>query len=839
MVQCCQRYLRLIGHSGKNLNSFVLQSLFLFKFSWDKATGSGHSHPPKKITGDVIFSPILVLTTLFFGTCSPVQNDSTVSYLKDVQPILASKCYSCHGPDGEKRKAGLRLDLQHSLFETLPSGEKALKRNNLKESNLLKRISSTAPDFMMPPPEYSKKLTAEETAILRAWVEEGATWEQHWSFKPLNNVTPPTPLSDNAWPKNPIDNFILATLDKKQLSHGQEADKRSLLRRVTFDLTGLPPSPGEMEAFLNDSSPGAWEKVVDRLLASPRYGERWARHWLDVVHFGETHGYEKDKRRDNAWPYRDYVIDAFNRDLPYNRFVEDQVAGDLLCPDDPRSTVALGFLAAGPWDFVGHAEVREGTKDKKITRSLDRDDIVTTTMGTFTSMTVQCARCHDHKFDPISQKDYYSLQAVFAGIEKADRPYDRDPSIHLERNNLSRTIRQLQKTVESTYHTIEEIQSDRNTHSSDRLLALEKEVKKVCEELDQAKRSHDALPDPRYVYAATSSFKELMNFTQPRGMRPVYLLNRGDVEQPVEESVPGTISVINSLESRFQVVEKEVEEGRRARLALWLTDDQNPLTWRSVVNRVWLYHFGQGLVSTPNDFGKMGATPTHPELLDWLAVEFLRNGQSLKWLHKLIVTSATYRQQSAHHPENALIDGGNQYLWRFNRKQLEAEAVHDAVLFISGKLDTTMGGPGYDLFRFEDDHSPRYLYQEHDPHDPASFRRSIYRFVVRSVPDPFMNTLDCADPSQSVPVRNESVTALQALTALNNPFMIAQSGYFAERLSNSFATLPEQVSNIFTLALQRLPTPGEQIVMEEYVEKYGLEAGCRLVFASNEFMYLD
>ncbi|MBX2823055.1 MAG: DUF1553 domain-containing protein, partial [Rhodothermaceae bacterium] len=718
----------------------------------------------------------------------------------------------------------------------------------------------------------------------------------------------------------------------------------------------------------------------------------------------------------------------------------------------PSSTVALGFLAAGPWDLVGHVEVKNGTKDKRIVRNLDRDDMVATTMGAFTSMTAQCARCHDHKFDPISQADYYSLQAVFSGIDRANRPYHEDPELHVLRNRLKNEEKALEKRLDALrlklapqdsarlseiiseqvsvqgdlnrvrippsttngYRSLteqtpdvekwvevdlgaaypvekitlvparprddipvpgfgfpwrfkveadvssdfssaivladftEEAYSQRTDHNYNLTLpepvearfirvtvtelwkgrgsnyffslaemqvyegqsnvAFQKSVRALDSNTEgkwdtsylvdgydsrrgiepgistpasrQAVREREAalaklqsdelqirrkplsteeratlremidglevlrdslkgLPEPDYVYAAASDFSNWFRFVPAKTPRPIYLLNRGDTEQPGKEIGPGTISALSDMPSRFLLPEDHEEGMRRAALAKWIVDEQNVLTWRSIVNRVWHYHFGQGLVTTPNDFGKMGAIPSHPELLDWLAKEFLDKGQSLKELHRLIVTSATYRQQARHKDKYDEIDGGNQYLWRANRRQLEAEAIRDAVLAVSGKLNLTMGGPGFDAFLYEDDHSPRYLYARHDVRDPSSFRRAIYRSIVRTVPDPFMTTLDCADPSQSTPVRNETVTALQALAALNNPFMVRQAGYFAERLEASFSTVEEQLTEGFSLALLRHPTPEELDTLAEYAREHGLAAACRLIFAMNEFFYVD
>jgi len=339
------------------------------------------------------------------------------------------------------------------------------------------------------------------------------------------------------------------------------------------------------------------------------------------------------------------------------------------------------------------------------------------------------------------------------------------------------------------------------------------------------------------TYAAATEFRPEGSFTPAGGPRPIHVLIRGDVNQKGEEAVPGALAI--AREAPFTVDDPNDEGKRRAALAEWLASPSNPLTWRSIVNRVWHYHFGRGIVDTPSDFGHMGAYPTHPELIDWLAKAFLDNGQSLKWLHRKIVTSATYRQSSRATAAGEKADAGNQLLWRMNSRQLDAESLRDAVLAVSGKLDLTVGGPGYDLFVFKDDHSPGYYYDQFDVNDPKSFRRSVYRFVVRSVPDPFMETLDCADPSQNVPARNNTITALQALAVFNNPFVVRQSEFLAERVQATALDLPNQIETAFHLALGRSPEPTERDVLLKHAQNSGLASVCRIIFNSNEFTFVD
>jgi hypothetical protein len=643
-----------------------------------------------------------------------------------------------------------------------------------RKSLLFKMISGPGPKM----PKTGGRLSTDEIESIRRWIEAGAPWPSAidlversvpragadwWSLRPL--VRPPIPpVRDRAWIKTPIDAFVLARLEQENLKPSPPADRRTLIRRVTFDLHGLPPTPEEIDGFVNDSAPDAYKKLVDRLLASPRYGERWGRHWLDVVHYGDTHGYDKDKRRDHAWPYRDFAIRSFNSDKPYGQFIREQLAGDVLYPTDRDAVIATGFIAAGPWDFVGHAELREGTVEKEKTRLLDRDDMVTTTISTFVSLTAHCARCHDHKFDPIPRQDYYRLQACFAGIDRGDRPIGPKGSSEL-------------------------------------------------------------------VYAAVPV---------ATGPRPIYLLNRGDVEQRGPLLSPGALTCVTGPKPDFELSNESKEGNRRAALAQWIADRRNPLTWRSIVNRIWQYHFGRGLVEAPNDFGRNGVRPTHPELLDWLASEFRDGGQSMKQLHRLILVSSTYQQSSGPNAKCATIDADNRFLWRMNRQRLEAEEIRDAVLAVSGQLHLKMGGPGFELFRFKDDHSPVYDHSALEKiNDPANWRRTLYRFTVRSVPNPFLECLDCADPNLNVPVRNTTLTALQALTLLNDPFMVKQAECFAERLRRVSSDPCRQVENAYALAFGRPPTPEEQNELLRYVNEYGLANACRLLFNANEFVFVD
>ncbi len=787
------------------------------------------------------------------GMAASLFGTDAVSFHRQVRPLLEQRCGACH--QAGRGAAGVAL--------TSFAGVKA------SVSRLVPAVSGTAPRM----PKAGAPLTADEVALLERWVAggavddtpagfDGSTW---WSLAPLQKVK--VPAGSSTWGRTPIDAFVRAKLEEKGLRPSKEADRRTLIRRLTFDLHGLPPTYEETLAFVNDRAPDAYEKLVDRLLASPRYGERWGRHWLDVVHYGESHGYDKDKPRRNAWPYRDYVIRSFNENKPYKRFVQEQLAGDVLFPDEPDGVVATGFIAAGPWDFVGHAELREGTTDKEITRLLDRDDMLMTTMSAFTSMTAHCARCHDHKFDPIKQEDYYSLQAVFAGVDRAERPYDTDAAVYRKRRVLLDERRAvmvelqplLDKAAAVTSPEIQELDKQlrvwRGEKATEKVAAGNAQRKQLVRALLDAatvagterweaaltgvdKRLGE-LPKPQMVYAAANVFPLTGTLRWPMTPRPIHVLGRGSVQAPGKVAVPGALSAVAKLTSRFEGSATGPEGGRRAALAAWITDSENMLTWRSIVNRVWHFHFGAGLVDSPNDFGRMGSLPSHPELLDWLAVQFRDGGGDVKALHRQILLSAVYRQSSEADAAKSKLDAGNRYLWRMNRWRLDAESVRDASLQVAGRLDVTAGGPSAEQFFFKDDHSPVYDYTRFDIDSAESRRRSVYRFLVRSVPDPLMERLDCPDPSTMTAKRNTTITAIQALALLNNPLLVKQAEYLAGRARSAGRALPEQVGALYRLALQREPSATELQLLSGYAEQHGLENASRLVLNSNEFLFVD
>ncbi len=638
-----------------------------------------------------------VFALLIFCSCCII-NAQSIGFEQVVQPILSERCQPCHN---DRNASGhLSVASGPALLKGGQSGP-VVVAGKPEASLLLQVVTGDKPRM----PKFGAPLTPEQVAALKRWISEGArvdvtapkqdqTW---WSLKPLVRPTVPSVSGTKV---GPIDAFLREKLSAAGLTPSPEADRRTLIRRVYYDLHGLPPSLAEIEAFVRDTSPDAYEKVVDRLLSSPRYGERWARYWLDIIHYGESHGYDKDKPRRNAWPYRDYVIAALNDDKPWGRFVAEQLAGDVLYPDDPHAYVATGFLAAGPWDLVGHQELREGTVDKDTTRVLDRDDMVATTISSFVSMTAHCARCHDHKFDPIPQRDYYNLQAVFAGIDRADRPWDSDPATHKLRQELLRQKQAVQLRLQPFLDKVEfatspEISTLDSSIQDAGLLIVHMgepktpgdiETKKQLEARRLADRKRrqelvDAivapetyaaierikaefkpiddklalLPPPQMIYTGTSYFTRAGTFRPALTPRPISVLARGNVRSPSENATPGALRCVPGLEAQFRLTDLDDEGSRRAALARWITADENMLTWRSIVNRVWQYNFGVGLVDTPSDFGRMGSKPSHPELLDWLAVWFRDDAKgSLKQLQRLIVTSAAYRQSSKNRDDGTM-----------------------------------------------------------------------------------------------------------------------------------------------------------------------------------------
>jgi hypothetical protein len=858
-----------------------------------------------------------------------VSSLAAVDFAKDVQPILRSRCSGCHA-GGMKSS-----DFSVMTLESVRAGGKkhgrAVIGGQPETSPLIRMIRGT----LTPRMPMGAELPPSEVATLEAWVRElpaeQASLKREWRWPYEKPAKPGVPAGAN----HPVDAFILSKLRTKGLTPAPPADRRTLARRVYLDLIGLPPSPDELQSFLNDRDADAYPKLIDRLLADPRYGERWGRHWLDLVRYGETSGLEGDGAIGNAWRYRDWVIDAFNNDLPYDRFVRDQLAG----ADEHSQTrnnyapnlqghIPLGFLRVAPWD-------RSNLVADEV-RANYLSEVTTATSSIFLGLSVGCARCHDHKYDPIPQRDFYRLQAFFNAIqvENVDVPY-QDPEfaakakqqiekyqqmlkdgpekkaltdheqtllpklIAYRKANAARelSVADLRLELRRIDHRIFS-QSEQRHHASlkedaDRTLdpeekqALEDYEAKLMPRLKEAyaQPGFDALTrfdvlgvdDVRaeasrqtskiFSAAELDRHHELSETLQvyerrlgrwkstaltvrnvpgpPNGpaLPPTRILVRGDYRQPGEAVEAGFLSAITG-KAEPAIIESDryrqfPTRGWRLTLAKWIASAENPLTARVMVNRIWQQHFGRGIVATPSDFGVNGDRPTHPELLDWLAHSFVESGWSIKQMHRLLMTSATY-QQASENPRTAEADPENHLLWHFNRRRLSAEEIRDSILLLSGRLNTERGGPSvFPTLPADLADSARYgrggaSMWEPNERDSDLRRRSIYTFQRRSMPLPMMAAFDATVFSESCERRSATTTPLQALSLMNGEMMHEESGYVAKRLAGDRAT---QVRQAFELILGRPATPEE--VSRLAGSDAGLEALCRILLNSNEFLYVD
>jgi hypothetical protein len=989
-----------------------------------------------------LFSSLLFI----FGCATATIGAEPDRFADSVAPILEQRCVRCHST--EKARGGLSFTSRESTFKGGESGP-VIVAGKPDESPLIEMVAGIKPQM----PAEGTPLTTAEVDRLRNWIKSGAVWPDGvtlherqtdarlwWSYQSVQRPTVPE-VKQSQWVRNPIDRFILAKLEAHELQPSAEADRRTLIRRLSFDLLGLPPTPNEIEDFVKSRKPNAYEELVDRFLDSPHYGERWARHWLDITHYADTHGFERDQRRDNAWRYRDWVIRAFNADKRYDDFLRDQLAGDVLRPNDPDAVIATGFLAAGPWDFVGQVETPSPVL-KRLARADDLDDMVTQVMTAACGVTINCARCHDHKLDPISQREYYSLWAVFAGLKRADRDVsptevrelaERRQQLNAELQQIRITLarlngqgrdladivgggdgfgtgtlgqgidpvtgnpqfpkRGLLEAAKSNVFTKSSVkfidgvvipdlvpEGTQITSTGLRLMNVPRTSGQTWDAIrsgpinsffstkldgvDYASGDHtllslhanaaitfdlaalrDAGAPPEMKFVATAGYfgqtprsgasyyvyvdgdlkadridigrddgsskievvlpegarfltlmstdggngighdqicfanaklvapqppllseldkQELVRLQHRRvdiqheiGLLPspqrvyaivaeappaVNILKRGDPEQVGDQVPPAALACVSGLKPELGSAQSTDAERRQA-FAEWIASEANPLTRRVITNRLWHHHFGMGIVETPSDFGVGGSLPSHPELLDWLADELLAKNWSLKSMHRLICTSATYRQQSGIREPSldsanraVQVDSGNRLLWRMNARRLDAESVRDATLLVSGKLNLAMYGPGYRDFEYQEEYAPVYRYIT--PDSPDLWRRTVYRFGVRTTSHQFLTTLDCPSAANLVPVRNTTTTALQSLTLLNNDFMLRQSEYFARRFQGD--DLQVSVTHAFQLAFGRNPTDLERAASVALAQSRGLPQVCRMLLNANEFVYVD
>jgi hypothetical protein len=935
--------------------------------------------------GNMIALPFRLALIFLLARCASItwadegaagidRTPTAANFEKHVQPILAEKCFHCHGPDVQE--SHLRLDRRAAMLRGGDSGEPGIVPGDAANSLLIQLVNGSDSAQVMPPDE-ADRLTKDEIRLLSAWIDQGAVWpgpdvavdegwenSDHWAFQPVR--TPPPPLVEDAWITNGIDAFILQTLTEHSLTPNPPAPRAELIRRMSLDMLGLPPAPEDVGAFAADPDPAALDRLIEKFLNSPHYGERWSRYWLDLVRFAETNGYETNRERPNAWPYRDYVIRSLNSDKPYDQFLREQLAGDAIGVPE-----ATAYLVAGPYDLVKSPDLNLTLMQ----RQNELDDMINTTGTAFMGLTLGCARCHNHKFDPIRQTDYYSLQAIFAGVQHGDRQLPLSETQQREISTLDRQLSQLRNelkpfakegttnrpavnarsneelfeataakfirfTIEETnssqpcideleifegpinvalanagatatcsgalpgyeIHKLEHINDGQfgNSHSwisnepgrgwvqielprvcqidrivwardregnfADRVatkysvdVATEKDQwKQIASSANRRPFGKNAEALPHYDFTKFSDvqaeqgrslLKQLQQAEQQKSRvsalatiyagqfqqpGPTYRLFRGEPTARREQVEPGTVAALGKL----AISEASPEQQRRLALAEWIVSRDNPLTARVIVNRLWQFHFGKGLVVTPSDFGAAGVPPTHPELLDWLATELMDHNWSLKHIHSLILKSATYQQSSLPRADALLADADAQWWWRFPPRRLEAEPIRDSILAVTGVLDQRMFGPGFSGFEVELENVRHYFPKK--KYGPEDWRRMIYMTKVRLEKESVFGVFDCPDAASSVPKRSRSTTPLQALNLFNSPFMLQQAQLLAQRLQQDCGDdRSKHIIRAFWLCYGRNPDSDELQDAGDFIASDGIDAFCRALLNSNEFLFIE
>jgi hypothetical protein len=985
------------------------------------------------------FRIAIISSLLCLPTRAGIAAEQAGDFEKSVARVLIRNCVSCHNSSNPKGK--LDLTRRESLIKGGENGP-AIVPGNAANSYLIERVA----DGSMPPNKHGQKIPKGVLTSLRRWVNNGAKWPKDrqlspfelttqkragfdwWSFQPVKRPAIPA-VQNQQWLRNPVDAFVLNRLEQNRLSPAPNADRLTLFRRLKFDLVGLPPTPEEIGDFLKDRSPSAYENAVDRFLASPHYGERWGRHWLDVVRFGESDGFEHDKLRPHAWPYRDYVIRSFNQNKSYDLFVTEQLAGDVLQPVTTDGIAATGFFVAGPWDEVQN--VAASQIERRRAREEEMEELITAVSQSFLGVTVNCARCHDHKFDPVLQTDYYRMKSVFAGVRhaKGRTPGHRPLLTSRELKLRAARLLPLQKRISAIQTELAKLDSHiasdavanksvknaliagqfgnalnarstgftaksktgfqsppltvecwvrvknanqfnvfvaNNLKSSgghwelysfsgkgdfsaylpglspatlrsgivitddkwhylamqfdnkrvrlfvDGKLVKDQPVKRVkpigavgslylggyspvnigCDgTVDEVRISHGIRPIvgiPKLPFQLDSSTAGLWHFDKSQNGRipdiaihdqqidkkqiaqqraillikkkkleaqiasmelqfayvgyrqkppATHVLIRGNPEQPGAPVIPGGLSGIRQLSPNFNLKSDNSDGARRIKFAKWVTHPRNPLTARVMVNRLWQYHFGQGLVKTPSDFGFNGGLPTHPQLLDWLADELVTTGWNLKQIQRLILTSATFRQSSRFRESAARIDASNRLLWRFSPRRLEGEIIRDSMLAVSGELNSKLEGPSFRPFTVSVFNTS--FYHLFDSDKPEFNRRTIYRIQVSTGRSAFLDALDCPSPSLASPKRRTTTTPLQALALMNNTFAVRQANRFASRVRiRSGERINKQVTLAFQVAYGRAPSKTELPEATDFVRKNGLKSLCWVLLNSSEFLYV-
>ena len=779
------------------------------------------------------------------GFAEAPTSDQLAFFENKIRPVLVEHCYECHSATAKKIKGGLVVDSRSGVQKGGDTGP-LLTPGDPEASMLIEAVRHASEDTAMPP---KKKLPPNVIADLEAWVRMGAPdprdtdtvaaveaksaidWNkarEWWSLRPLQSPPPPV-VKDAAWPASDIDRFVLARMEEAGLKPARDADKRVLIRRASFDLTGLPPSPQDVSAFIADNSKNAFAKVIDRLLESPAYGERWGRHWLDVVRYADTAGDNSDYPIPQMRRYRDWVIAAFNRDLPYDEFVRDQLAGDLRggATDAERYD---RIIATG---YIGNSR-RFGSRVDDYPQHLTIEDTIDNLGRTFLGLTVNCARCHDHKFDPISNEDYYALYGIFnstrypwPGIELDKKQRDLVPLVPVAMKADAEAKRQaLEKEMTRLRKEADKLKADLKTAAKDQKPAMEAKMKEAQAKL--AALVKKPLPFD-FAYAVADAAKV--------GDAP--LQQKGDPAKPGNVVPRHFLTVFGA-----QKLPPTESSSGRAQLADWILAQDNPLTARVMANRLWQHHFGRGIVPTPNDFGKQGHPATHPELLDHLAAKFRDGGWSMKAMHRLIMLSRTYRMSSERDEASLAADPTNERLSVFPRIRLDAESIRDTLLLLGGNLDTTPAGdhpfPPQNEWNFTQHNAFKAVY--------PSNRRSVYLMTQRIQRHPFLAIFDGADPSASTAARTTSTTPLQALFLLNDPLVHEQAGRIAERLMKTGSDESQRVKSAYELLFARPPTANEAAAATQFIANAkgsapdaneAWNAYVRVLLRLNEFVYLD
>jgi hypothetical protein len=781
--------------------------------------------------------------------------DGIAFFEKNIRPVLAGRCYSCHSSAQARPMGGLLLDSRAGVFRGGQSGAPALVPGKPDQSILIAAVRGSNKDLKMPPGD--KPLDAREVENLVAWVKMGAPdpregaapaavpqissydWDKarrHWAFQPVHVVEPPS-VKAVEWNKSPIDRFIKTTLDEKGLTPMPRAGKVALLRRATYDLIGLPPAPAEVSAFLADNATDAFEKVVDRLLATRQYGERWGRHWMDVVRYADTSGNNSDFPVPAMYRYRNWIIESFNADQPYDQFLREQIAGDILAAQDkaagntegwPQKLTATGYLANSRRFASVLADFH-----------LTIDDTIDSLGKGFLGLTIGCARCHNHKFDPIPNADYYALYGIFQSSNYAHPGTESNPH----------TFGFVSIGNEQQAKKLDEFQTELS--GVDTLLDTIRIALISNKTIDKEKVQAEAQSRLRAVAAKSAEYYEVKSHAAyvitegtPQNAR---IFVKGDPEMPGTEVPRGFLTILGG-----QKIAANDKGSGRLQLAEWITDPKNPLTARVMVNRIWTWHFGQGLVATPDDFGTRGERPSHPELLDYLAAQFVDGGWSVKKMHRLIMLSRAYQTAVGHNAKAAAADPRNAYLSTFQPRRLDAEELHDAMLMVSGKLDSAIGGPH--PFPPELD----WKFTQHAPFI-ASYddnKRSVYRMRQRIRREPFFDAFDGADTGSVTGVRPVTTTALQALFTMNNSFVVEQADAMAVRVGMAYSTNEDRLAYAYKLAYGRTPSAAEFSDAMRFLEasRRGLAdtgmvedqrnrgawaALMQVLLSSNEFLILD